>query len=160
MGSSSSSRVVDIDRGYQHLLKSFSDMKDVGVYVGIREDKGAVKPEGSDATVAEYATYNEFGTRTIPERSFLRSWEQANRAEAVKRMGEAAGKVIDGAQTVYRAFGLVGAWAVRGVQRNIWAIDTPPNAPSTRERKKSSNPLIDKDRMRGSIEYEVKEDDR
>jgi hypothetical protein len=116
-----------------------------------------VKPPDSDATVAEYATYNEFGTKHTPERSFLRSWEKENRTEIVERIGKATVDVLDGKQTIFRTFGQLGVWAVRGVQRNIRDIDTPPNAPSTIKRKKSSNPLIDSGRMRQSIEYEVRE---
>jgi len=148
--------VTDHDMGYAELLKRMKRLGSPFVLVGIREEAGSVVPEGTDVTVAEYATANEFGLG-VPERSFLRSTVDRNEERYADLMADAVGKVLDGAQGVDQAFGKVGAIAVRDVVNTIRDFTDPPNAPSTIKLKGSSSPLQDTGRMRQSIDHEVRD---
>lgn len=144
------SRFVDTDVGYRQIKRLLSDAKAVTVSVGIR---GA---ENSD--LAEYAAANEFGTDTIPERSFLRTTVDENEARYAEVISRGVRKVVDGRSTFRVEFGKIGERVVRDVQRKIRAIKDPPNAPATVARKGVNNPLIDTGRMRQSIDYVVEEE--
>jgi hypothetical protein len=174
--------VTDTDMGYADLVKALGDLAGPVVLVGVREEAGAVRgggkvtettrtgrnqygtwskttrtQEGGDgATVAEYATYNEFGMG-VPERSFLRSTVDVNEKRYVQQLADACGKVIDGSASVQSALGVVGLGAARDVQQTIRDLADPPNAPSTVRQKGSSSPLIDTGRLRASIDHEVRE---
>ena len=158
------SSVVDKDLGFFDLMKLFQDGGDV--LVGIREEDGSKhtvykKPKKragkvSTATIAEYATYNEFGMG-VDERSFLRSTLDENREKYIERIGKNIGRAIDNGDTeVSHVLDDVGERAARDVQKKIRDLREPENAESTIERKGSSNPLIDTGTMRNAISYEVR----
>lgn len=147
--------VTDTDMGYDDLVKALANLSaDPHVLVGVREEAGAEVPPGSDATIAEYATYNEFGMG-VPERSFLRSTVDRNEKVYVDALATACGKVLDGGD-VDTAFGRVGLQAARDVQQTIRDFSDPPNAASTIRQKGSSSPLEDTGRLRQSIDHEVR----
>jgi hypothetical protein len=168
------SGVTDKDLGFDRIMRDLETLgSGADVYVGIRQAKGE-KPAGlrkadgtvtnSDATIAEIATWNEFGVTVetddgdqvkIPERSFLRSTMDENVERYTDLMGRQLGQVIDGEQTPKGAFKILGAAGVRDVQMKIRKGVAPANAPSTIARKGSSKPLIDTGRMRQSIDYQV-----
>ena len=114
---------------------------------------GVLGSEGSDQVLV--AAVNEFGTETVPERSFLRSTMNANRAKYVKGLERAAQHIVEGTLDADRALGLVGLEVVKDVQTTITTLRDPPNAQATVERKGSSNPLIDTGRLRQSISFDV-----
>jgi hypothetical protein len=148
--------VVDRDQGYADLLKEMLELsRGPHILVGIREAAGAVRGEGEGATVAEYATYNEFGTKNTPERSFLRSTVNERRDKYAGLLARAAGVAVDGGAFL-QELEKIGAIASSDVQNKIRDLSTPPNVPSTIQRKGSSNPLIDTGRMRQSIDWEVR----
>lgn len=165
-----SNGVTDKDLGYQAFIRFLGEAEGAVVTVGVQQEEGAVRPEGSRATVAEYATFNEFGTKNVPERSFLRSTADAKRDEWGKALsdeltgtldklaGAAAGRLgsIPGLQAeLRRGLGRVGLRAARDVQLTIRDLRTPPNAPYTIKMKKSSNPLIANGRLYASIRHKV-----
>lgn len=154
------SRMVDRDTGYSELMRAFGTVGGRYVDVGVREKDGAEVPEGSDATLAAYATYNEFGSedgQSPPQRSFLRSTEAENRDKYVDMIGTAIGNHLDGRRHINQGLARVGAKVVRDVQAKIRSGVEPANAESTLKRKKSTVTLIDTGRLRQSIDYEVGE---
>ncbi len=114
---------------------------------------GVLGAEGSDTVLV--ATYNEFGTETIPERSFLRSTMNTNRAKYRKGLQRALEAIIDGDLDPDRALGLIGLEIVKDIQATITELADPPNAEATIRKKGSSNPLIDTGRLRQSIQFDV-----
>jgi len=161
-------RVLDKDKGYKQLMKAMAQLsKDPYILVGITREKGSKKPDGSKATVAEYGTYNEFGTGIVhgrsgaitirvPERSFLRSTVDERRERYFKLLLKAIDDEIMGKHTIRFGFSKVGERAAADVRRKIRTLREPPNAPATIERKGSSNPLVDKGPLIESIHYEFK----
>ena len=148
-------RIKDTDKGYKARLAGLLSLKaPAHVDVGILESAGA---EADGTSVIDVAFWNEFGTATIPERSFIRAWfdeaEPQLREEFTKLMhGVAAGK-----RTRAEVLELMGQRMVGQVQERISAGIPPENAPSTAARKGSTTPLIDTGVLRSSVTYRASE---
>lgn len=131
----------------------FKKTKKTGfVAVGVID---AGKHKSGDLTVAEIAFRNEFGFGRIPERSFMRSTLQEKRQEIISFQVKLAKKIISGGIVTEQALGLLGQFVSDLIGRKVVALRSPPNAPETIARKKSSNPLIDKKQLKNSITYKV-----
>lgn len=143
------------DLGYFAIMRELDELEGTEVFVGIQDD-GTASEDGT--TVAEYGTYNEFGTRDghVPERSFLRSTFDNTVGKIQSTKQKIAGLVIDGKLTAARGAALLGEMHQGDIKRAIGAGIPPPNAPSTIRRKGSSKTLIDDGILRGAIRYEVK----
>ncbi len=115
----------------------------------------AGKVEADGTPLALVAAANEFGTSTIPERSFLRSGIHEHMPEFVHLSGELLPHVADGTMTEDAALNIVGLKAADAVKAKI--IDGPfeANAPATIARKKSSRPLVDSGALRQGITHVV-----
>lgn len=118
---------------------------DVGYFADARY------PDGTP--VFEVAAYNEFGTSNIPERPAFRNAVRAIEDEGLSVIAD----IVAAAGVNLRADGAeqIGEYAKSEVQEHVTTLDQPPNAPSTIQRKGSSNPLIDTGFMRQSVSYEV-----
>ena len=101
------------------------------VRVGIFEN--ATTEDGK--LVAEYATYNEFGTEHIPARPFMRNTIKAHSADWQKTFAGNVSLQPDDPSTITRALQMVGVQAVGHIQETISSNMPPPNAESTRRRK-------------------------
>jgi len=122
-----------------------------GVKVGVPAGGANPYPDGTD--VIDVAVANEFGTETIPERSFLRSAIRENKG-AYKKLNRKHLKKIR-KMTAEKALELLGTEAAGHVADKVNDVSTPPNAPSTRDRKGSENPLVDTGHLKQSITHEV-----
>lgn len=133
------------------------------VLVGVLRGTGAHPKVGGGQTIAEIAWWNEFGTKRIPERSFLRSTLREHKyyREELKKALRAA--ILD----FRHKSGMlwlkkVGAMAARDIRRRITSGPFEPNAPRT-IRAKSTNeardnkqkPLIDTGTLRKSIQFQI-----
>lgn len=149
----SKSTLRDIDRGWHHIKNQVTEMKDAHVSIGVLQTAPAY-PDGT--TQAEVAFWNEFGTESIPERSFIRSTADENRQAYSRLMANEVEKIFQRVSTVRLSLEKAGLRAQGHVRKKIRAIKTPPNAPATIAAKGSSNPLIDTSSMLKSIDYRVK----
>jgi hypothetical protein len=133
------------------------------VLVGVLRGTGVHPKAEGDQTIAEIAWWDEFGTKLIPERSFLRSTLREHKyyREDMKKALRAA--ILD----FRHKSGLlwlkkVGAIAARDIRRRITTGPFKPNAPRT-IRAKSTNeardnkqkPLIDTGTLRKSIQFQI-----
>lgn len=144
--------VIDRDKGYRRIMARLASTHSVSVKVGVRAAETEAAEGGTD--LVDIAMFNEFGTSRIPERSFLRSTMDENRAKFGKLLEGAVIQMIDGTPPLL-AYGRVGMVATGDVQRKIRNHVPPPNAPSTIAKKGSSTPLIDTGRLRQSIDYTI-----
>lgn len=124
-----------------------------GTSYGYKSEKDASKGKVSFLKKGEgYAELGVTGPHKIkiPERAFLRPGVEL----AVPNITKAVIKFlpIDG---IEKTLGKVGQIAQASVQNYMVDLKTPPNAPSTIAKKKSSNPLIDTGALVGSITYAV-----
>ncbi len=148
----------DIDRGRKAVLKEIAIVKrgEPVVKIGLQGKEGAAKhPEGDGVTVAQVGTFNEFGTRSIPERSFIRSTIDENRRSLLRLNKKLFSKISTGKMTAKEALEILGEKIQLLIKKKITDLRTPPNRPSTIARKKSSNPLIDTGHMRQSVTHKV-----
>ena len=138
-------------KGIAALLKRLDDGH---VNVGILAGTG--QHEDSALTVAQIGFWHEFGTVTIPERSFIRSTinGKAKEIKAVSRLQ--LKKVINGNIDVKKGLGVLGAFTAGLIQERFTSNDWEPNTAQTANRKGSSKPLIDTGQLWQSISYEVK----
>lgn len=153
-------RIVDVDHGYDALMKASATWGDKSIRVGVLERDGG-ESHGNGATVLDVATWNEFGVKNekgewkIPPRSFIRAFGDEERDEAVKILKKLYALVVMGRLSEDKAIDMFGNWAVGRIQARIASGIPPANADSTVARKGSSTPLIATGQLRSSISFEV-----
>lgn len=160
--------IQEIDKGARKLLVELAKLKKKPyVKAGLLESsgkhgekkgkKGQVKTKGSGPSVVEVATFQEFGTKTIPERAFLRLAMDENRGKLNVQIDKLFSSIVEGKMTVEQALKVLGLSMKKEIQSKIRRGPWTPNAPSTVRAKGSSSPLIDSAQMLNSINFEVKE---
>ena len=123
----------------------------IGVLAGTGEHPEATKGQ----LIAEIAWWNEFGTKRIPARPFLRPGLRRNLITYRMILKNGLPKVLRGEWTRKQLLGMLGIAAKGDVQQMIVDVKTPPNAPSTIKKKGRDNPLIWHGIMRGSIDWAI-----
>lgn len=163
---------IDDDKHEQMILKEMSKIDnfvvDIGIFGGtktttktlkikLRGKKLSVKSKQStNIRIAEYATMNEFGTKRIPQRSFMRSTMDENWGYYWSLGVKEANRVLIGTQKAKGLYVKMGIKIKGDIQRKIISLRTPPNHPMTIKAKGSSNPLIDTGALRKAITYKVR----
>jgi len=115
----------------------------------------AGKHSSGDITVAGIGYAHEYGTATLPERSFMRSTIQAKKKEIIALQKKLLKQIVNGKIKMEAGLGLLGEFMSDVISQKIVSITSPPNTPETIEAKGSSNPLIDTGQLKNSITYEV-----
>jgi len=146
--------IKDIDRGYRDLMKRVFEMKNVKVAVGIFEADGQVDA-GDGTRLIEVATWNEFGTGTIPSRSFIRAWFDENQDRAREALRRCVLNVTSRGEKPGKALQQFGLWLQAQIQVQIAKGIPPANADATVAKKGSSTPLINKGQLRSSVTFAV-----
>jgi hypothetical protein len=145
------------DKQFKELLEKLRKYKTASVTIGIHEDAGQYT-DGS-TSVAEVALWNEFGTRNIPERSFLRSAIDDNASKINAWREEAIENIMEKGWTVQKALEMVGLRIQILIQNKIKSNVPPPNAPSTAKAKlkegQAPSTLIATGLMVRSVTYKV-----
>lgn len=141
------------------LAKLLPDVgRDLRLKIGVLEDAThtTVGKNARSIKVAEYAIYNEFGTRRIPSRPFMR-FSLDTFAESAW-LPELAQLLKEG-EDPEKALGKIGAQAQGDVRRVIEAWAQPGNAESTIRQKRSGrdNPLVDSGDLLDAIDFEIEE---
>jgi len=153
--------VKDTDLGFNEILRQTEKFAQTSILIGFQEGsttktavKGHREKEGGKS-MPEIAFENEFGTKKIPQRSFMRTSFDENIVKIEKFIINQYKKVQDGKIDSDQASGLIGVFMVNSIKRKIRAIKTPPNSPTTIKLKGSSKPLIDFGQMIQSVTYKV-----
>lgn len=144
--------ITDKDTGLKALLARCKASK-LAITVGVHEAEGAGAYEGG-ATVADVATWNEYGTKNTPARPFISGWFDANQADIRAKLKSAGDKIFQGADPV-ATLDVTAQYFAGKVQQGISAGVPPPNADSTVRQKGSSKPLIRTGQLRSSIRGHV-----
>lgn len=126
------------------------------VTVGIHAAEGGAShaaegEESSTATVADVASYHEFGLG-VPQRSFIRGWADENEKVNKQRLSDIA-KAVMSARISSPRMGLTrfGLLAVAEIQQRMAEGIPPALDEATVKAKGSSTPLIDTGQLRSSI---------
>lgn len=110
-----------------------------------------------DPIIAEYATYNEFGTKHIPERSFLRSTYDEQIRKWMKQLEEGISGIINMRTDASRVWDALGKKAKENVKNKLKSNVPPPNKASTiRKKGAGKTTLFDTGALLRSITYEVR----
>lgn len=142
-------KTTDTDMGLRALTRGVKKMDGAMVEAGIFE--GEASPGEGGITMAKLGAIHEYGTETIPERSWMRSTDSENRREYQGWVDAVYVKAMKGSISLLSELTAVGERIASDFRRKITSLRTPPNAPSTVARKGSSNPLIDTGAMRQSV---------
>ena len=116
---------------------------------------GSGEADEEGTTVIEYGSYNEFGTKDIPERSYIRSTVDERKRRIFGKAFNLQRDIFEGRMSITKALGIMGTLIKGNIVQKIVDLRSPANADSTIRAKGSSNPLIDSGRLRQSIDYEV-----
>ncbi|MDY5050864.1 MAG: hypothetical protein SPF17_05520 [Candidatus Mucispirillum faecigallinarum] len=123
------------------------------VKVGILENAANAD---TGASIAEYAYWNEFGTKNIPPRPFFRNAISDNTdkwALSIKNQLKSMG--ITDKNVVEKALKRTGQLMRSDIQQSISEGGFKPLKPATIKRKGKATPLVDTGDMRNAISYEV-----
>ena len=120
---------------------------DIGYWAGAKKHP----TEGVD--MALVAIMNEYGTKLIPERSFMRNSIKENIDKINKYIEKLVDKIILGVLTWDIAIKRLAAYGMNIVKKKIndsrsWAV---PLSDSTKKRKGSDQPLVDTGFLRRNI---------
>lgn len=150
-------------RGLEILVGNLRALGRHVLTIGFQGPDGVQQYEGG-INVATVALYNEFGTKSIPARSFLRStmFQQRNKIEKI--MARAAKRVLENVDTfspnpaVIESLSTAGAEIVALVDTKLvrsrgWA---KRNAPSTVAKKGFDYPLHDTGKLEGLVSWAVR----
>ena len=151
-----------IDLGWNRIIEETKLADRSYTKVGLQEGEKA--KDMSDLVVVGAA--NEFGTKRIPARPFIRSTYDDNREQLFALIDRQYGRILDGVATAKSALARIGSWLEARTKKKIVDIREPPNAPSTARRKALrtkagrsdrammiNNPLIDTGQMRQAIRH-------
>lgn len=142
-------------RSLQTLMKNLG--KDTQVLIGVQKGAGTYD---DGLPIAVVAAANHFGANlsnrvSIPARPFLDVAIENNRRKYSNTAKHLIPKVLDGDLEMDQLLDSLGLQAASDVQDYMVELKTPPNAPSTIRRKKSSNPLIDTGNLVQSIRHQI-----
>lgn len=143
-------RTKDTDRGYKGMRQRLELM--AGSYTKIGVQMGSKQADGITDLVT-VAAANEFGTDTIPERSFMRSTFDEDLPELTRIKAAEAEAVMAGRKLIETSLAQIGAYHAGRIQRKIHSHPPPPNAPATIAAKGSSGTLIDSGQLVQNISH-------
>nr|WP_304188448.1 hypothetical protein [Hafnia alvei] len=143
-------KITDKKEVWRRIRVGLNELEPVEVVAGIQ--KGEVN---DGVLVARYATWNEFGTRTIPSRPFMRNAFDKNVETLVRFFYQGRRGIVDGKINQDQLMNSVGVKMVQLIKESILNESWAPNAEYTIDRKKSSKPLVDTGTMLNSITYAI-----
>lgn len=159
------------DRAWRKILKPVVKMgQRPRVAVGILTSNEKPKPGGTgrrkdkipadSPTILEYAAWNEFGTKTIPPRPFIRKTADIQRKAWQKHMRNSVEKILDGKGTLKLYLNAIGQRAQADIRNGITQEKYfRDNAESTKIAKGTdgldNTPLVDTNSLVRAINYVV-----
>jgi len=153
--------VNDVDMGWKRIESQLRAFEKASVLVGFQEGsvtktqvKGQREKEGG-LSMPEIASANEFGTKTIPARPFMRTSFDENYRKITSLINTQYDQISEGKSSAEKSLNAIGVIMVGLIQQKIRAIVSPPNSPRTIAIKGSSKPLIDFGQMIQSVTYKV-----
>lgn len=146
--------VTDRDLGWKAIKREVERAQRREVAVGILQ--GSNDSEG--ASIAEYATYNEFGTEDVPSRPFMAMSFDENVAAINSDFNRQSKRLVTGEVTAEQALTIIGQKHAGRVQNTITGRNIlPALAPSTIAAKKgSTKTLVDTGAMANAVQIEVR----
>jgi phage gpG-like protein len=152
--------VQDRDLGFKKILNNLPKLHKK-VKVGVQGSDATEAKENSDGetieglTVVDVATFHEFGTENVPQRSFLGDTIDKNKGRYFAIMEKMKTQVLTGQMDVDKALSIIGLEIASNAKERIKAGIAPKLDDQTIAKKGSSTPLIDSGQLRQSITFVV-----
>jgi hypothetical protein len=145
--------VTDSDLGWKAIKRELERAKGREVAVGILQ--GSV--DGNGVSIAEYATYNEFGTSSIPSRPFMAMSFDENKADIEADFTRQGKAMVEGKRTANEALTIIGQNHAGRIQTTITGRDILPKlADSTIKAKGSTKTLVDTGAMANAVQISIR----
>lgn len=153
-------KVVDKDRGRRDLMRRLRKTGKSFVKVGIFGNDASEPHAGSNKSNVEIAGFHEFGTNTIPQRSYLRATVDAEETRIKNLQRKIARGIIKRRITEEKGLALIGEFLVGKMQKRIQGGIPPKLKPATIRRKtvqgkKGTTPVIDTGQVVQSITWAI-----
>lgn len=144
--------VIDHDLGFNRIMRDLEKLDGMEVVAGMLKDSGKAE---NGASYVDIAAWNEYGTRRIPSRPFIRISADTNRQKWAKIAQQCVNNVIDG-DSPRDAAQVIGHRMVEDI-RKVFGDKSKlaPNAPSTIKKKGHDKPLIDTGKLKATVNYRV-----
>ena len=151
----------EIDRGWNRFVREYNRADGAYTKVGFPE-KGNFKgePDNDASTISEQAQiaiYQEFGTRHIHARPFIRSTMDEEKEEIGRLTDVVISGALSGNHDIKKGLGKLGEFAVAKIRNKITDIKEPGLADSTKRQRRGSgeaaNPLVDTGQMRQNVQH-------
>lgn len=143
----------DIDRGWKKIKRELQRAQGLEVAVGILS---GAQSEGQ--SIAEYATYNEFGTKNIPSRPFMATSFDENKDAIDNDFRRQTVNILSGKSTANAALTIIGQKHAQRIQKTIKSRNFLPKlSDSTIKAKKgSTKTLVDTGAMVNAVQISVR----
>ena len=145
--------VVDVDLGWNDIINDLTSLDGLNISAGVLEGSGNAR---NGAAYTDVAIWNEFGTRHIPSRPFVRIASDDNRDAWANLAAICVGQIIGRRMSKSQLATAMGERMKKDIQAVIGDKSRLlPNAPSTTRRKGHDKPLIDTGTMKTLVNYRV-----
>lgn len=144
--------VTDRDLGWKAIKTEIARAKKMEVAVGILAGSSA-----DGESIAEYAAYNEFGTKSVPARPFMAMSFDENVSAIDSDFLRQGGRLAAGKITAGQALTIVGQKHASRIQNTITGRDISPRlSPRTVAVKGSTKTLVDTGAMVNAVQISVR----
>ena len=144
--------VIDRDLGFNRIMRDLQKLDGMEVVAGMLRDSGKAS---NGASYVDIATWNEYGTRRIPSRPFIRISADTNRQAWAKIAQQCVNDVIDG-DNPRDAAQVIGHRMVEDIRKVFGDTSKlKANAPSTIKKKGRNEPLVASGEMRRRVKFRV-----
>lgn len=145
--------VKDIDKGWKNIVMELEKTKFMEVAVGILEGS---KNEG--VSIAEYASYNEFGTELIPSRPFMAMSFDENTTQIDKDLKKQFDRILQGKTNTIAALTIIGQKHAARIQNTITKRNILPRLAerTIKAKKGSTKTLVDTGAMVSAVQISVR----
>ena len=144
--------VIDRDLGFNRIMRDLQKLDGLEVVAGMLKDSGKAS---NGASYVDIAIWNEYGTRRIPSRPFIRISADTNRQAWAKIAQQCVNDVIDG-DSPTEAAQVIGHRMVEDIRKVFGDTSKlKANAPSTIKKKGRNEPLVDSGEMRRRVNFRV-----
>ena len=118
-----------------------------------QEPKEQKEGEKKDVTVLDVAIYHEYGTKDMPERSFIRATRSSKYNSYKKLTNDSINQIIAGRTTVDKSLHKLGLIMVNDIKTFIRTRKVEP--PSRRAKKEGGTTLWDTGQLINSLGYSI-----
>lgn len=137
------------------------EKSNANVTIGVHQQEGSAEKKSRDEKPAklllvDVATFMEFGTKNVPQRSFIRANDALNYRKYRNMIEEIKDKIIFEKWTMTKGLGVLGEQILSDIRQRIRAGIKPALDPKTIEAKGSSTPLIDTGQLINGLTYHVR----